>query len=141
MSAVFKTEETRGALERELGKYFRREFLNRIDEIVLFDPLSAVSIRQIAFSHINRLAGSLAGRGIALEFSPEAVDLIAQAGFDKENGTRPLARAIDQLVRGPLSQRLIGADIESGGRISVVVQNGEIAFIQTDSENQPNCTM
>ena len=128
-------EESLNLLIKELGTHFRREFLNRTDEIVLFDPLTAESIRQIANSLLERLAESIRSQGHTVEFTSEAVDLIARKGCDPKNGARPIARAIDRLIAGPLSQELILENIAPGDHLTVGVHDGKLVFLRSTRED------
>jgi ATP-dependent Clp protease ATP-binding subunit ClpA len=129
------SEENLSLLIKELGSHFRREFLNRVDEIVLFNPLTAESIRQIAISLLNRLADSMRSQGHTVEFTPEAVDLIARTGCDPKNGARPIARAIDRLIAAPLSEELLRENIAAGDHLTVAVRDGKILFLRSSMED------
>ncbi|MGB8258906.1 MAG: ATP-dependent Clp protease ATP-binding subunit [Terracidiphilus sp.] len=121
-------EDERKAIAKDLSRHFRPEFLNRIDEVVLFRPLDAAAIHAIAEKMLARVAESVHGRGIEIEFAPEVVDLVARAGFDPANGARPLARVIDRLVNGPLSAELIGENVVPGDMLIATVQEGVVVF-------------
>jgi ATP-dependent Clp protease ATP-binding subunit ClpA len=118
----------RKQLEERLLREFRPEFLNRIDEIVSFQPLSLETIQTIATKMLERVTESLAGRGIEIRFASEAVALIAKAGYDPANGARPLARVIDRMVNGPLSQKTVAGQIKSGDSIEAVAEGNRILF-------------
>jgi ATP-dependent Clp protease ATP-binding subunit ClpC len=134
-------DDDRKKLSEELSQHFRPEFLNRIDEVVLFNPLSAEAIRQIVVNRLDGLAVSMQKREILVEFSQEVVDLIARVGFDPANGARPLARAIDRLVNGPLSQELIGGNVSPGDRLIAVVDGEKVAFHRSSEEFGPDHTV
>jgi ATP-dependent Clp protease ATP-binding subunit ClpB len=116
-----------------MKEHFRPEFLNRIDEIVEFHPLGREHIAEIVELQLARLRGRLADRGIMLDLSDEARDLIADTGWDPAYGARPLKRAIQQLIENPLAQRLLSGNAVDGERISVQVENGELTFESDDS--------
>ena len=109
---------------------FRPEFLNRIDEIIEFHALSKEHIGEIVELQLARLRARLAERGIELELSDEARELIAETGWDPAYGARPLKRALQQLVENPLAQRLLAGELADGGRVLVSAEGGELVFEQ-----------
>ena len=112
----------------EIGNHFKPEFINRVDEAVVFHPLVAQQIEAIAGIQLQMLANRLADRDIELVVSPESLSLISEAGFDPVFGARPLKRAIQQTVENPLAQRILGGDFLPGDNIFVNVVDGEVAF-------------
>ncbi|TON37296.1 ATP-dependent chaperone ClpB, partial [Vibrio parahaemolyticus] len=94
-----------------VSKHFRPEFLNRVDEIVVFHPLGQEHIKSIASIQLERLAKRLEEKGYQLEVSDKALDLIAQVGFDPVYGARPLKRAIQQNVENPLAKSILAGEI------------------------------
>ena len=111
-----------------VGQHFRPEFINRVDEIVVFHPLDQAQIRQIAAIQIQGLKKRLAERDLALEISDAALDLLGEAGFDPVYGARPLKRAIQARLENPLAQRILAGDYAPGDTIRVDVQGGELIF-------------
>ncbi|MCE9680585.1 ATP-dependent chaperone ClpB [Shewanella sp. AS1] len=109
---------------------FRPEFLNRVDESVVFHPLDAEHIAHIAQIQLGNLKARLAEKDFELEISDEALTLIAQVGFDPVYGARPLKRALQQEVENPLAQRLLKGEFMPGKAIKVDVAGGELAFSQ-----------
>jgi ATP-dependent Clp protease ATP-binding subunit ClpB len=107
---------------------FRPEFLNRIDEIVVFHPLSREHLAQIVEIQLGRLRGLLAGRKITLESSDEARALLAERGYDPVYGARPLKRAIQQLVQDPLALALLRGDFGESDTVVADVRDGQIVF-------------
>jgi ATP-dependent Clp protease ATP-binding subunit ClpB len=112
----------------ELRARFRPEFLNRVDEIVEFTPLSRDQIGEIVELQLTRLRARLAERGITLELTDAAKDALAEAGWDPAYGARPLKRAIQRLVENPLALRLLEGDFGDGDTIRVDAQNGDLVF-------------
>jgi ATP-dependent Clp protease ATP-binding subunit ClpB len=108
--------------------HFRPEFINRLDEIVVFHPLRAEQIRAIAAIQVQRLVQRLAEREIGFAIDDEALDLIGQAGFDPVYGARPLKRAIQQQLENPLAQQILAGTWTAGDSIRVVVRHGQLAF-------------
>ena len=107
----------------EVKRVFKPEFLNRIDDIIVFDRLSEDNIRDIARLMLKSLEERLASNGIAVSFSDEAVAKIAKSGFDAVYGARPLRRAIQNEIEDMLSEEIIDGNIKSGDSISVNVED------------------
>jgi ATP-dependent Clp protease ATP-binding subunit ClpB len=112
----------------QLRDRFRPEFLNRIDEVVVFEPLSREQIAEIVDLQLERLRSRLAERGIALELTEPAKDALAEAGWDPAYGARPLKRAIQRLVENPLALRLLEGDFTAGDTVRVDAHDGELVF-------------
>jgi ATP-dependent Clp protease ATP-binding subunit ClpB len=111
-----------------MREHFRPEFLNRIDEIVQFDPLSREQIAEIVEQQLGRLRERLAERGLQIQLTDEAKQVIAEAGWDPAYGARPLKRAIQRLVENPLALRLLAGEFGDGDTIRVTAQNGDLLF-------------
>jgi len=112
----------------ELRERFRPEFLNRIDEIVVFSPLSREQISEIVDHQLERVRERLADRGITLDLTDAAKEALADAGWDPAYGARPLKRAIQRLVENPLALRLLDGEFGDGDTIRVDAQDGELVF-------------
>jgi ATP-dependent Clp protease ATP-binding subunit ClpB len=113
-----------------VSKHFRPEFLNRVDESVVFHPLGKEHIKSIASIQLARLAKRMEDKGYLLNTSDEALDLIAQVGFDPVYGARPLKRAIQQTVENPLAKAILGGEILPDKPINLVVEAEKIAAKQ-----------
>jgi ATP-dependent Clp protease ATP-binding subunit ClpB len=112
----------------QLRDHFRPEFLNRIDEIVVFDALGKEQLADIAELQLERLRSRLAERRLSLDLTDAAKDVLAEAGWDPTYGARPLKRALQRLVENPLAQRLLQGEFADGDTIRVDAQNGELVF-------------
>ena len=121
-------ESMRDSVMEVVGQHFRPEFINRVDEIVVFHPLSKADIRRIAKIQIEILAQRLTDVGISLELSDDAVALIGNTGFDPVYGARPLKRAVQQELENPLAQRILQGDFKPGDKVKVEAVNGQLAF-------------
>ncbi len=108
--------------------HFRPEFINRLDDIVVFHPLTKPQIRQIARIQLKGLEKRLAERGLSLELSDEALALLADVGFDPVYGARPLKRAIQQQLENPLAQRILEGGFVNGDTIRVGAEGGKLTF-------------
>jgi ATP-dependent Clp protease ATP-binding subunit ClpC len=107
---------------------FRPEFLNRIDEIIVFRPLTMEGLAKIARKMLAELGQRTLEQNILLEFDDAAVNLICESGYDAVNGARPLARAVERLVSRPLSEKLLGGEIKAGEKYSATASDGRILF-------------
>ncbi len=112
----------------DLKKTFKPEFLNRIDEIIVFNQLEQKDIEEIAKRMLSSLTKRVADLEIELDFTPEAVTAIAEAGFDKVYGARPLRRAIQQKIEDPLSELMLENKIAKGSKCTVDFKNNEFTF-------------
>jgi ATP-dependent Clp protease ATP-binding subunit ClpB len=112
----------------ELRRTFRPEFLNRLDDIVVFEGLSEAQVAEIARLRIDELRARLDRSRIALEVEPEALELLARAGFDPAFGARPLARAIRKHLETPLSRKILAGEISEGDVVRVRAQGDQLAF-------------
>ncbi|ODB33598.1 ATP-dependent chaperone ClpB [Pseudoalteromonas sp. BMB] len=111
-----------------LASQFRPEFINRIDETVVFHPLINEHIKEIASIQLDRLSKRLTEKGFALELSDAALDKIAASGFDPVYGARPLKRAVQQYIENPLAQDLLQGKFVTGDTIKVGVVDDQIVF-------------
>jgi ATP-dependent Clp protease ATP-binding subunit ClpB len=118
----------------QMREHFRPEFLNRIDEIVVFDALTREQIAVIVDHQVERVRGRLAERGIVLELGDGAKEVLAEAGWDPAYGARPLKRAIQRLVENPLALRLLEGDFGEGDTIRVDAADGELVFTRGRNE-------
>ncbi|HEX2031275.1 MAG TPA: AAA family ATPase, partial [Actinomycetota bacterium] len=121
--------------ERVLGEmraHFRPEFLNRLDEVVVFDPLDKAEIATIVGIQVRRLAQRLAARRLELELTPAAQEYLAEKGYDPDFGARPLKRLIQREVQDPLAMRLLSGEITEGSRVVVDRDGGDGLSVRTD---------
>ena len=115
-----------GAIRQQLKLHFRPEFLNRIDETIIFHSLNKQELHQIVKLMTNELRDRVAEQEISLKVTPAAVDLIAAVGYDPEYGARPLRRAIQDKIEDRLSTDLIDGEIKPGDTVTVGAHHGEI---------------
>ena len=119
--------------EAEMRDRFRPEFLNRIDEIVVFKELTREQIAEIVELQLARLRERLAERRIELELTDAAKEALAEAGWDPAYGARPLKRAIQRLVENPLALRLLEGEFVDGDRVVVDASDGELTFAKAEA--------
>jgi len=121
-------DELKDKINHVIGDYFRPEFLNRIDESVIFHSLEKEHVKQIAKIQLRQLGRRLADSEIDFEFSNEALALIAEKGFDPVYGARPLKRAIQQWIENPLAEKILSGKLNKGSLVSLDVENGAFIF-------------
>jgi len=121
-------DEIRSRIDELLKTYFKPEFLNRIDEVVVFDRLDETMIRKITDLRLAELAQRLAARSIALEVQEAAKDYIAKEGFDRQFGARPLKRAIQNLLENPIAKKLLAGEILEGDTVTVSLAGSDLAI-------------
>jgi ATP-dependent Clp protease ATP-binding subunit ClpB len=128
-------EKRREEILEDVRGFFRPEFVNRVDEIVVFDPLEREQLREIVDIQVALLAGRLAQRSLALELTDAARDHLATAGYDPTFGARPLKRLIQREVQDPLAIRLLSGEIAPGDRVVVGAEGDALVFRVDRSED------
>jgi ATP-dependent Clp protease ATP-binding subunit ClpC len=127
-SAAGQQDALQEQLMRRLRESFRPEFLNRIDEIIIFRQLDQAELRQITELLLEETRRRLHAQGVAVEFTPAAVDWIAARGFQPEFGARPMRRTIQREVDNQLSRMLLDGQVDRGQEVTVDVQDGRLVF-------------
>jgi ATP-dependent Clp protease ATP-binding subunit ClpB len=122
----------KSAVMAVVGQHFRPEFINRVDETVVFHPLRADQIRGIATIQLSSLRQRLSERDLSLEVDDAVMVHLADAGFDPVYGARPLKRAIQQLLENPLAQHILSGDFVAGDTIHAQLRDGDIIFSRLD---------
>ncbi|NOY67400.1 MAG: ATP-dependent chaperone ClpB [Gammaproteobacteria bacterium] len=133
MSGEHNYEAMKAAVMESVGSHFRPEFVNRIDEVVVFHPLGREQIRSITNIQIENLRQRLLDREIDLQLSVAALDQLGEAGFDPVYGARPLKRAIQQELENPLAQAILAGEYMPGDVIDVQVKGDELVFSKGQS--------
>ena len=133
LSDVDKYQTMKSAVMDIVGQHFRPEFINRIDEAVVFKPLSAENIRMIAGIQIKQLEARLEARQLALSITDAALDRIGAAGFDPVYGARPLKREIQQQIENPLAQKILAGDFVSGDTVYIDADDDKLTFSNAES--------
>lgn len=121
-------EQAKDKVLESLKNFFRPEFLNRLDEIVIFDILSKDTIRNIVGLQVDMVIERLAQKDIQLAISDEVMDYIAREGYDPKFGARPLKRVIQSKILTPVASMMISEGMLQGGTVSVTMKKGELAF-------------
>ena len=121
-------EDAKNEVMEMLKKTIRPEFLNRIDETIMFAPLNQEQIKQIVKLQINGIKSMLQENGVTLELTDKAVDFIAEEGYDPEFGARPVKRAIQKYLLNDLSKKLLGQEVAKDKAIIVDAENDKLVF-------------
>ena len=130
-------EEMRKKLMESLRRVFRPEFINRLDSVIVFRSLTREDIQQIVQLELKKVAERLVDHNITLTASPEALDRLAELGFDPEMGARPLRRVIQQKVEDPLSDAVLMGEFEDGNPVEVVLADDEVVLRHKLPEDAP----
>jgi ATP-dependent Clp protease ATP-binding subunit ClpB len=128
MSGEANYEAMKAAVMEIVGGHFRPEFINRIDDVVVFHPLGRQEIRSIASLQTDILRHRLQERDISLELTDAALDMLGEAGFDPVYGARPLKRAIQSQLENPLAQEILAGRFGPGSMVKVDVEGGRLVF-------------
>jgi ATP-dependent Clp protease ATP-binding subunit ClpB len=124
-------EDARQKVMAELRAHFRPEFLNRVDDIVLFRPLTLAELKRIVDLQLDLLRSRLAERNIEITLSDAAKEYIAREGYDPVYGARPLKRFLQRRIETPLSRKLIAGEITDGSHVTVELKTEELVFATT----------
>jgi ATP-dependent Clp protease ATP-binding subunit ClpC len=127
-SATIRYEKMKNKILEEVKHLFRPEFLNRIDEVVVFHALELDEIKQIVALELAKVVKELENQRVTLEATDAAKELIAKEGWDPQFGARPLRRAIQRLVEDPLSEELLRGTFKIGDHIQLDVEDGKSVF-------------
>ena len=122
-------EAIKAAVMDVVGQHFRPEFINRVDEMVVFHPLDREQIKLIAGIQLDHLRKRLEANDFGIEVSEDALALLAKSGFDPVYGARPLKRAIQNEIANPLAQKILSGELTPGKTIRVEVKNGRFIFL------------
>ncbi|MDA8186059.1 MAG: ATP-dependent Clp protease ATP-binding subunit [Acidimicrobiales bacterium] len=136
-SEAVSYERMKAKVHDALKVHFRPEFLNRIDEVIVFHELSRDEVVQIVDLMVRRVSDQLMSQGIALELTDAAKVLLAEKGYDPTLGARPLRRAIQQQIEDPLSERILWKEFRVGETVVVDVEDGEIVFRAVEGLQPP----
>lgn len=139
-NAVDQSKDQRAMEKRileELKKAYRPEFLNRIDETVVFNSLDASEIHEIVKIMSRQIVARMAEQGIQLKITPSAIDVIGKAGFDPEYGARPIRRALQREIEDKLSEALISGQVQLGDAVTIGASKGHITLTVKDRQTQP----
>jgi ATP-dependent Clp protease ATP-binding subunit ClpC len=128
-TTTLTSEYSRGVIQKALNKTFAPEFLNRVDEIIMFDQLSRESIRSIIDLELKGLFGRITGMGYTLTLSNEAKDFIAERGYDVQFGARPLKRSIQRYLEDELADIVLSGELGAGDTILMDINDDKTNII------------
>ena len=128
MQTPQQEEEMQKKVEEELHHHFRPEFLNRIDDVIIFHALDLAHIKRIIEIQLKRLAKMIEDRGLTIDISDSAKEYLAKEGYDPQFGARPLKRAVQEQLLNPLSMKLLEGEFKPGDKIKVTVKDDELVF-------------
>ena len=118
-SIVNEENKARGIIEKALKKKFRPEFLNRIDEAIIFNSLSEEDIHKIIYVELEKLEKRVVEMGYKLKVTKDAIDFLAKQGYDEAYGARPLARAIQHYIEDPVADEILNGNFNEGETINI----------------------
>jgi ATP-dependent Clp protease ATP-binding subunit ClpC len=127
-SAMPDYQEARQLVMGEVKKFFKPEFLNRLDDIIVFHYLERGHVKQIAQIFIDELIQHMLDRQITLELTPEVIDKLAHDGFDQVYGARPLRREVERQLENPLAMKIVRGECAPGSRVLVLFKENQIQF-------------
>jgi ATP-dependent Clp protease ATP-binding subunit ClpC len=130
-------EKMKGKVNEELKRHFRPEFLNRIDDVIVFHELTSDEITEIVDMLIKRVITQLETQGLGFELTHDAKLLLAKKGYDPALGARPLRRAIQRMVEDPLSEKILWKEFRAGDKIVVDAEGDEIVFRTVEGVEPP----
>jgi ATP-dependent Clp protease ATP-binding subunit ClpC len=133
-SQTVSYQRIKSRLMDELRRTFRPEFLNRVDDVIVFRPLTPDDLRAIVDLELSKVAEQVNAQGHELEFTQGVKELLAREGYDPKFGARPLRRAIQRLMEDPLSEELLGGGVHPGDRITVKLKGKKLVFETSSRE-------
>ena len=128
--------EKTGSEDRAMKDFFKPELRNRIDQVCKFVKLDTLAVKKVVIKFVDELKSTLAERNIELTLAESVIDMLADKGYDSKMGARPLGRKIDELIRIPLSKKILFERLENC-TIHAVMNNDQVEFISEDSVMQP----
>jgi ATP-dependent Clp protease ATP-binding subunit ClpC len=126
----------RKQVEEGLRSTFRPEFLNRIDEVIIFHPLTKAQVKQIVDLQMHEIRERLSEHGLTIELTEEAREWLAARGYDPEFGARPLRRVLQREVENALSKKLLAGDFQRGDTVTIGVAEGALIFQKAKSASR-----
>jgi len=135
--AVADFEETKNKIMETLKNHFRPEFLNRLDDVIIFNPLSIETIHEIVEIQLQQVKERLTLKNIELTISPATIDYLTKNGFSPEYGARPLKRLIQNKILNPVAEFIIGRKLDAGGIVEVTIKDGQPLIELKKSNRRP----
>jgi ATP-dependent Clp protease ATP-binding subunit ClpC len=129
-----EVDKIHAEIDEALKKTFRPEFLNRVDEVIVFERLSKEDVKRIVDLQVGEIAQRMREQGLAIQLTEAARDWLAAKGYDPAFGARPLRRTLQRLVESPLSKKLIRHELKAGEQLQIDVGNGELVFRKVEDK-------
>ncbi|MEQ8768474.1 MAG: AAA family ATPase, partial [Planctomycetota bacterium] len=129
-------ENIKTLIQGEIERFFRPEFLNRLDDVIFFRPLERRHMEEIIHIELKHIRERLADRGISLDLTDESLKFIIDRGFDQQYGARPLKRALEKLIEDPLAEEILRGSFEGQSQIKVIVAGNELSFVPEYEEEK-----
>ncbi len=130
-------EKMKDVLHKEVERHFRPEFLNRVDDMIVFKPLSKEDLQTIVEYELNKVFKRLIEHGLHLELTPQAKEFLIDKGYNPEFGARPLRRAIEHYIEDPLSEAVLGGQFKGKNLIKIDVQDEEHLNFEGEQMEEP----
>ncbi len=127
-------ERVREKLSDEAKRTFKPEFLNRLDDVIVFRPLSKPNLIEILGLEVAKLAARLAAKNVKIVLDEKALDFLVQKGYDPTYGARPMRRAVEQNLEDPLAEEILRGTLHPNEPVNVTVTDGKLVFTQKPSE-------
>ena len=132
----FGSVERTGEDDKAVKKFFKPEFRNRLDATIKFNKLGQDIVHSIVEKFVSELSGLLKDKNITITANKDAIKYLADKGFDSKMGARPLQRVIDTEIKSPLSRKILFGELQGGGKITVTVVDGKLAFDIADNKKK-----
>jgi len=130
-------QSSKQAYKKAMDDYFKPEFLNRLDEIIVFRPLERADLRHVVKLEFEDLSKRVAEQGITVRLGEEATDVLLDKGYNPRYGAGPIRRTIEQEVEDPLSEALLRGEFDHGTVLEVHVEDGQLVFTRAEGEQPP----
>lgn len=132
-SEIPNYQEAKGLVMHEVKKFFKPEFLNRLDDVIVFHYLEKDHMRQIASMFVQELAQRMSVRDITLQVDEDVIDKLAKDGFDPVYGARPLRRQVERQVENPLAMKMVKSECPEGSHVHIALKDGSVTFTVGDN--------
>jgi ATP-dependent Clp protease ATP-binding subunit ClpC len=130
-------EAMKNLLMKEVERQFRPEFLNRLDDVIVFRSLTREDLRDIVKIEMSRISERMADRGIKITLTPEAAEFLIDQGYNPDFGARPLRRALEKFLEDPLSEQVLRGEFKSVKEVTIKVKEGHLYF-ESQQEETPS---
>ncbi|NOR44185.1 MAG: AAA domain-containing protein [Candidatus Delongbacteria bacterium] len=123
-----KQKNMKGSLNKSINKHFKPEFINRIDEVIIFNHLSEKAVMKIINNHVTECKSKLKSNNIHLDVSPSVIKYIMKEYYDIDNGARPLKRAVENIIQDPIAENIISGEFSYGDTVKITIKNNSVVY-------------